>query len=72
MKMYHAGPTEVYVHWMMTYFVQSLCFATALIPHRRLGQFIMPFICVIAGRIFLLMISMRSETVLYGLIDTMK
>ena len=27
---------------------------------------------VIAGRICLLMISMRSETVLYGLIDAMK
>ena len=32
----------------------------------------MPFMLVIAGHICLLMISMRSETVLYGLVDAMK
>ena len=46
--------------------------AIVLISHRLLGQFIMPLLSVIAGRICLLMISMRSETVLYGLINAMK
>ena len=46
--------------------------AIVLIPQRLSGQFIMPFMCVIAGRICLLMISMRSETVLHGIIDVMK
>ena len=32
----------------------------------------MPFMRVIAGRMCLLMISLRSETVLYGLIDAIK
>ena len=31
----------------------------------------MPFMCVISGRVCLLMISMRSETALYGLRNTM-
>ena len=43
-----------------------------VISQRPPGQFIMPFMRVIAGRICLLMIFMRSETVLYGLIDAMK
>ena len=45
--------------------------AIVLIPHRLFCQFIMPFMCVIAGRVCLLMISMRRETVLYGLRNAM-
>ena len=37
-------------------------------PTRFLGPFITPFSRVIAGCIWLLMIAMRRETVLYGLI----